>query len=120
MQEIDEFDEEISVLPNGLKKYMAFIINKNLVSIDNMQFISSSLDGLIKNLTDNDFKYLSQGFIGDLLKLVKQKGVYSCEYMGSCKKFSEDKLPDKSKFFNSLKDECINKKRFPKAFSNGE
>ena len=30
--------------------------------------------------------------------------------MDSFKKFSEDKLPDKSKFFSSLKDECISEK----------
>ena len=72
MQEIDKFDAEISVIPNGLEKYMAFIINKNLVFIDSMQFMNSSLDGLVKNLTDNDFKYLSQEFGDDLLKLVKK------------------------------------------------
>ena len=39
---------------------MAFIINNNLVFIDLMQFMSSSLDALVKNFSDNDFKYLSQ------------------------------------------------------------
>ena len=72
MQKIDKFDVEIGVIPNGLEKYMAFIINKNLVFIDSMQFMNSSLDGLVKNLTDNDFKYLSQEFGDDLLKLVKK------------------------------------------------
>ena len=38
-----------------------------------MQFINSSLDALVKNLSGNDLKYLSQEFSGDLLKLVKQK-----------------------------------------------
>ena len=39
--------------------------------IDSMQFMSSSLDALVKNLTDNGFKYLSQEYRGDFLKLVK-------------------------------------------------
>ena len=30
MQEIDIFDAEISVIPNGLEKFMAFTINTNL------------------------------------------------------------------------------------------
>ena len=47
---------------------MAFIINKNLLFIDSTQFMSSSLDILVKNLSNNDFKYLSQEFSGDLLK----------------------------------------------------
>ena len=30
MQKISNFDVEIDVIPNGLEKYMAFTINKNL------------------------------------------------------------------------------------------
>ena len=63
-------------------------------------------------MPDNDFKYLPEEFSGDLLKLGKQKGVYPYEYMGSVKKFSEDRLPDSCKFFGSLKDQCINEKHY--------
>ena len=38
--------------------------------------MSSSLDTLVKNSSENDFKYLSQEFSGEHLKLVKQKGLY--------------------------------------------
>ena len=37
---------------------MGFFFNKNLVFIDSMQFIHSTLDKLVKNLPDEDFKYL--------------------------------------------------------------
>ena len=70
---------------------MAFTIDNNLVFIDNMQFMNSSLVALVKNLSDKDFKYLSQEFSGDLLELVKQKGVYPYEYMDSFKTFSDNK-----------------------------
>ena len=40
-------------MPNGLEKYVAFTINKNLVFIDSMQFMNSSLDALFENLSDN-------------------------------------------------------------------
>ena len=112
MQEIGKFDLKVNVIPNGLEKYMAFTINKNLVFIDSMQFMNSSLDSLVKNFSGNDFKYLSEKFSGDLLELVKEKGVYSYEYMDSFKKFSEDKLPDKYKCFSSLKNECISEKDY--------
>ena len=36
--------------------------------------------------------------------------MYPFEYMNSLKKFSEDELPDRSKFFSSLKDKCISEK----------
>ena len=38
--------------------------------------MNSSLNALVKNLSDNDFKYLSEEFSGEFLKLVKLKGVY--------------------------------------------
>ena len=50
---------------------MAFTISKNLVFIDSMQFMNTSLNKLVENLKDNDFKYISQEFSGDLLELVK-------------------------------------------------
>ena len=96
---------------------MAFTINKNFVFIDSMQFMNSSLDALAKNLSDDDFKYLSEEFSGEFLKLVKPKGVYSYEYMDSFEKFSEDKLPDRCNFFSSLKDECICEKDCLKAIN---
>ena len=65
MQEIDKFDVKRSVISNGLEKNMAFTINKNLVFIDSMQFMNSSLDELVKNLSDNDFKYSSREFSGE-------------------------------------------------------
>ena len=55
---------------------MAFTINENLVFIDSMQLMNSSLDPLDKNLSGNAFKYLSEEFSGELLELVKEKGVY--------------------------------------------
>ena len=94
-KELSKFNAKISVIPNGLEKYMAFTVNRNLVFIDSMQFMNSSLDSLVKNLMSEDFKCLSEEFSGELLRLVKEKGVYPYEYMDSFKKFNEDKLPDK-------------------------
>ena len=59
MQEIDKSDVKITVIPNGLEKYMAFTTNKILFLIDSMQFMNSRLNKLVKNLRDNNFKYLS-------------------------------------------------------------
>ena len=105
MHEIGKFDVQVNVIPNGLEQYMDFTINNNLVFIDSMQFLDSSLDALVKNLSEMDFKYLLQELGGDLLKLVKQKVVYPYEYTDSFKRFSEDKVSDKCKSFSSLKDE---------------
>ena len=53
IKEVSKFDVKVSVIPNGLEKYMAFTIN--IVFIDSMQFINSNLDSLVNNLSNHDF-----------------------------------------------------------------
>ena len=45
-----------------------------------------------------------------MLELLKQKGVYPFEYMESFERFSEDKLPDRSKCFSSVNNKHISEK----------
>ena len=52
-------------------EYMAFILNRNLVFIDSIQFMSFSLDKLVKNLSDDDFKYLAKEFGSENFGLLK-------------------------------------------------
>ena len=54
-----------------------------------MQFVNSSLDQLVKNLSDEDYKYLVEEVGSDNLELLKQKGNYPYEYMNSFERFSE-------------------------------
>ena len=49
---------------------MSFSINSKLSFIHSFQFLSSSLDSLVKNLNKDDFKYLSQEFYNNVLDLV--------------------------------------------------
>ena len=51
------FDVKIDVVPNRLEKNMTFILNKKLVFIDSMQLMNSSLETLVKNLSNDDLKY---------------------------------------------------------------
>ena len=43
--------------------------------------MNSSLDKLVKNLLDEDFKYLVEEFGSKNLELLKQKGAYPYEYI---------------------------------------
>ena len=65
-----------------------------------MQFMNSSLDKLVKNLSDEDFKYLVEEFGSENLK---QKGAYPYEYMNNFERFNEEKLPPRKYFFSSTK-----------------
>ena len=114
-KELSKFNVKISVIPNGLERYMAFSLNKNLAFIDSMLFTNSSLDKLVKDFSDKDFNYLSEEFSNEQLKLVKEKAIYPYKYMSPFKNFKENKLPDKCKFFSSLKDFRINEKEYQRA-----
>ena len=72
--------------------------------IDNLQFMNSILDKLVKILSDKDFKYLIEKFGSENLELSKQKGAYRWEYMNSFERFNEEKLPAKKYFYSSIKD----------------
>ena len=81
MNKTGKFNLKVDVIHNGLKKYMAFKINKNLVFIGSKEFINFVIN--------DDFKYLTQEFGSENLKLLKQKDSYPYDYMGSFDRFSE-------------------------------
>ena len=90
---------------------MSFNINNKLSLIDNFQFLSSSLDSLVKNLNKDDFKYLSQEFYINVLDLVKQKRYYPYEYMSDLGKFKEE-LHSKENFYSPLIHRKISDKEY--------
>ena len=69
--------------------------------------MNSSLDKLVKNLPDEDFKYLVEEFGSENAELLKQKRAYPYEYMNSFERFHEEKLPARKYFYSSTKDPKI-------------
>ena len=59
MEELSKFNLKINVIPNGLEKHISFTMNNELSFIEGFLFLSCSLDSLVKNLSKDDFKYLS-------------------------------------------------------------
>ena len=143
MKKLSNSDVVIDIISNGLEKHMAFIVNRNLVFIDSMQFMNFSLDSLVGSLVDEDLNNLSKEcedksfklvkylhkhvdsfkkfaeyeFDDKCLGLIKEKGVYPYEYMDSFKKFDECELPDKDVFFSSLNGVGITDEDYLKAKS---
>ena len=76
---------------------MSFSINNNLSLINSFQFLSPSLDRLIKNSATDDFNYLSQEFDNSVLYLVKQKIFSPYEHMTDFESFKEQ-LPNIENF----------------------
>ena len=90
---------------------MSFSVNNKLSFIYNSQFLSSSLDSLLKKLGKDYSKYLSQEFDNNILYLVKEKGFHPYEYMNDFEKFKEQ-IPDKEKFYSSLTGKNISDKKY--------
>ena len=47
----EEKQMNINAIPNNMEKYMAFMLGKHLTFLDSFQFMSSSLENLVKNMT---------------------------------------------------------------------
>ena len=99
MEELGKFNVKRSVIPNALEKCMSSTLNNNLNFNRSFQFLSSSTDSLVKNLSIDDFKYLSHEFDNNGLDLVKQKGCCLYEYISDFEKFKEE-LPSKKSFID--------------------
>ena len=72
-----------------------------------MQFMNSSLDKLVRNLSDEDFKYLVEELGSENLELLKQKGAYPYEYTISFVRFKEKKSPARKCFLALQKQEKL-------------
>ena len=89
---------------------MAFYIGKHLSFIDSFAFMSSSLEKLASNLSDEGFIYTREYFTDqNEFKLMKKKGVYPYDYMDSFSKFNDIELPKREDFYSLLTDENISK-----------
>ena len=125
----EEKQMDINAIPNNVEKYMAFMLGNHLTFLHSFQFISSSLDELVDNITkcgkcDNcknddknddkkcvnphyvNLKYTSQLFKYNELDLMARKGVYPYDFMDSFNKFNEQ-LPSKDDFYSILNDTDI-------------
>ena len=106
---------DINAIPNNMEKYMAFMLGNHLVFLDSFQFMSSSLDNLVKKLPDESLKYTEQEFKNEQFNLMKQKGIYPYDYMDSFEKFEQTKLPTKEQFYSILINENITDKNYQHA-----
>ena len=89
---------------------MSFTIINKLIFIDSFQ-LSSSIDSLVKDLSQDDFTYLSQKSDSSVLYLAKQKEFYLYEYTSDFEKFKEESSSE-TKFNGSLTNKRITVKEY--------
>src|SRR5215469_15786808 len=67
----------------------------------------SSLDGLVKNLSQYQCKNLNKYYSCNKFNLLLRKGVYPYDYMDSIERLNEAALPPKEAFYSKLNDSNI-------------
>ena len=115
----------IDCIPNNEEKYISFTkhikigeytnkkgetVNKyfNIVFKDSMKFLLSSVEALVNNLSEDDFKNLEKYFKPEIVKLLKQKGFFPYDYMDNTEKLKDTKPPPKEAFYSKLTGKGIN------------
>lgn len=117
--ELAKYEGAFKIIPKTKEKYMSItklFHRKNssrpiqVKFIDSFQFLNSSLNILVKNLSESDFVNLSKEFSDvncNKLKLLRRKGIYPYDYIDAISKYNENRLPPKYCFYNSLTCEHI-------------
>ena len=125
IKKLDATTGAIDCIPNNEEKYITFsktiktgeYTNKKgetkdktfkIIFKDSMKFMLSSLEALVKNLTEDDFKNLEKYFTPEEIKLLKQKGFFPYEYLDSIEKLKDLKPPPQKAFYSKLKGKGIN------------
>ena len=109
----DNIKIKIKVIAQNAEKYISFYIGQHLYFIDSFAFMSSSLEKLAGNLSEDDFIYTKKSYTDPIqFNLMKQKGVYPYDYMDSFSKFNDTELPNIDQFYSLLTDSGITDKDY--------
>ena len=82
----------INAIPNNMEKYMAFMLGNHLTFIDSFQFMSSSLDNLVKNVTKCEKcetckpDSCIRRTVSDKGRIIQHKNSHPCLECKNCKK----------------------------------
>src|SRR5690349_9525703 len=96
----------MEIIPKSAEKYISLTVHlEKLIKlrfIDSFHFMNSSLDTLVKNLKNDDFRFICKA--DNELKI---KQIFPYEYIDSIERLNELVLPSKECFFSKLKNEGI-------------
>lgn len=119
MQRIGRFkNRRLNVIANTNERYISFSISK-LRFVDSFQFLSTSLDNLVKNLKSSGEHYFVE--FNNHCKsqqerdLLLQKGIYPYSFCTDASKFLTKELPPKQEFYNTITKTHISEEEYKHA-----
>ena len=108
---------DISLIGQGMEKYLTLAWGEHLVFKDSYQFLASSLEALAANLLRagrNKFKQMEKSFrqggaTHPQLELLLRKGVFPYDYLNCWERMADPALPSQADFHSALRQEdCSN------------
>ena len=115
-----QLKKPISGIPNSYEKFMSISLGY-VKFIDSFQFLSESLDTLVKNMIDehSDDKYIKfkhmRSHFPDHMDILCQKGYYPYEWVDDIDKLNHIGLPEIADFYTSLKREHMKTEEYQHA-----
>jgi hypothetical protein len=110
VQALNQFPtKEITIIGQGMEKYLMMGWGDHLVFKDSLQFMAASLETLTANLKkagDSNFNLMREEFSNiseENFQLLLAKGVFPYDYFDSWERLSEPQLPPQAEFFNRLR-----------------
>ncbi len=104
--------KNVNVIALNLERYVSFEI-QYLRFIDSYQFLSASLDKLVKNLPKESLRH-ARRYLGDN-DLLFRKGIFPYEWFDSFEKFAATDLPPKDSFYSEMNEEGITDDEYERA-----
>ena len=102
-------DRKITVIGQGMEKYLTLGFGDHLVFKDSLQFVQASLETLVESLGKSGstkFVHLRKAYSSlpdSKFELLLRKGVYPYDYMNSWERFAEPRLPNIEEFASRLR-----------------
>ncbi|CAB3987823.1 Gastrula zinc finger [Paramuricea clavata] len=103
---------KVPVVFHNLRGYDSHLI---MQEIDSIQFMASSLEALVSNLSPEDFRIVGKRWKGKDFNLVTQKGVFPYEFLDNISKLDTEGLPSKDKFYSSLYESEVKEEDYQRA-----
>lgn len=133
IKELCSNKDKIEVIAQSKEKYISFTKNVYLHNyigkdgkvkkkylkmrfIDSFKFLSTSLENLANNLSDNQFQETVKHFPdGEQFNLIRQKGVFPYSFLTTLDKLNSKILPTKEEFYDNLSEEHISEADYHRA-----
>ena len=112
-------DHKLSCIAQTDEKYVSFT-RGYLRFIDSFQFLPSSLETLVSDLSQNGLPampHLQSEFEEEKAKLLMRKQVYPYKYFSSYDQFHEPNLPPRKAFYSSLTRDTVTKEDYQHALN---